>query len=373
MEIINGKCCSAIVFSDTAEQYALSQVKQICDNEASRGSSIRVMCDVHPGKVAPIGLTMTVEKRILPYLVGLDIGCGMTSAKIEKHRGMEFKRLDSVIRENVPSGFEIRKNAHRFASSFDFSKLACAHHVSREKSSLSLGTLGGGNHFIEIDKDDSGDFYITVHSGSRHLGKEVADHYLLEGSRALKKRGESVPFELTYIEGELRDSYLCDIALVQDFAKLNRLSIIDEIEKGMKWKLGEIVSCVHNYIDFRTEKPMLRKGAVSAQKGEKVIIPINMRDGIIFGEGKGNAEWNYSAPHGAGRVMSREEVKKHFTVSAFKSEMKGIYSSCISKGTLDEAPFAYRRIEEIRCAIEPTVFVKKMVTPVYNFKAQSEV
>ena len=375
METINGNFSSALVFSSSAEKYALSQVQAICDNEVSLGSSVRVMCDVHPGKVAPIGLTMTIGKRILPYLVGLDIGCGMTSAKITKHRGMEFKKLDSVIRENVPSGFSVRKSAndvHRFISSFDFSSLDCSRHVSAEKNALALGTLGGGNHFIEIDKDDDGDFYITVHSGSRHLGKEVADHYLLEGSRILKKRNEEVPFELTYLEGDILDSYLHDIEIVQKFAELNRLSIIDEIAKGMKWKTDDPISCIHNYIDFRTEKPILRKGAVSAQNGEKVIIPINMRDGIILGTGKGNAEWNFSSPHGAGRVMNRDDVKKKFTVSQYKSEMKGIYSSCISKGTLDEAPFAYREISEILSAINPTVSVEKIIRPVYNFKAQSE-
>ena len=373
MEIIKGKFCSAIVYSDGAEPYALSQVKAICDNPSAYGSSVCVMPDVHPGKVAPIGLTMTVGKRILPFLVGLDIGCGMTTAKIIRHRGMEFKKLDSIIREKIPSGFDVRKNLHRFSSDFDFSKLECQKHVQKEKTLQSLCSLGGGNHFIEIDKDDDGDFYITVHSGSRHLGKEVADFYLEQGRRALKNREEDVPYELTYIEGNLFDSYMNDLSAVQNFAALNRFAIIDEIVKGMKWKIDEPFSCIHNYIDFRCEKPILRKGAVSAQKDEKLIIPINMRDGIILASGKGNAGWNYSAPHGSGRIMKREDVKKRFTVSSFKSKMKGIYSSCISKGTLDEAPFAYRGIKEILEAIEPTASVLKILKPVYNFKAQSEV
>ncbi len=372
MEIITGKYSSALVFSKTAEQYALAQVKAICDNEVSQGSCIRVMPDVHPGKVAPIGLTMTVEKRILPYLVGIDIGCGMSMARITKHRGMEFQKLDSAIRDKVPSGFDARKTAHRFSDSFDFSRLECAAHVYKEKALLSLGTLGGGNHFIEIDRDEAGDYYVTVHSGSRHLGKEVAEFYLNEGRRALKARGEDVPYELIYIEGNLMAAYLADLAAVQDFAALNRLAIIDELAKAMKWKLDEAISCIHNYVDFRGDVPMLRKGAISAQKDEALIIPINMRDGIILGKGKGNAEWNYSAPHGAGRVLKRGDVKSQFTVSAFKSAMKGIYSSCISKGTLDEAPFAYRSIEEITEAIEPSVKLTGILKPVYNFKAEAE-
>ncbi|WP_191015673.1 RtcB family protein [Treponema zioleckii] len=372
MEIIKGKFCSCTVFSETCEQYAALQIKNICDNEVSSGSRMCVMPDVHPGKVAPIGLTMTVENRVLPYLVGIDIGCGMTLARIKKHRGMEFKQLDSVIRENIPSGFEVRKNPHRFSADFDFSRLECGSHVYKEKAVLSLGSLGGGNHFIEIDKSEEGDFFIVVHSGSRHLGKEVADFYLGEGQKILKNRGETVPFELIYIEENLKDLYLSDVAVVQKFAERNRRAIIDEIARGMKWKIDEPYSCIHNYVDFRTEKPVLRKGAVSAQKDERVIIPINMKDGIILGKGKGNPDWNFSAPHGSGRIMKREDVKKSFTVSSFKSAMKGIYSSCISKGTLDEAPFAYRGIDEIQKAIEPTVEITQILKPVYNFKAQSE-
>ena len=371
MEIIKGKFSSGIVFSENAEPYALVQVKNICDNEVSSGCRVRLMPDVHPGMVAPIGLTMTVGKKILPYLVGIDIGCGITLARIVKHRGVEFKKLDTVIRDGVPCGFDTRKSLHRFSADFDFSRLKC--NVYKEKAALSLCSLGGGNHFIEIDKSDSGEFYISVHSGSRHLGKEVADFYLAQGQRVLKERGETVPFELTYLEGSLMSDYLQDLSVVQEFAALNRLAIIDEIARGMKWKCDEPVSCVHNYVDFRDSEPILRKGAVSARAGESVIIPVNMRDGIILGTGKGNADWNYSAPHGSGRIMKREDIKRQFTVSALKAEMKGIYSSCISKGTLDEAPFAYRRLEEIQKAVEPTVSVSSVLTPVYNFKAQTEV
>lgn len=374
MEIIKGKNASARVFSDTMETYAGVQIQNICDNDVSLGQSICVMPDVHPGFVAPIGLSMTVGKSILPNLVGLDVGCGMTIAKVIKHRGLEFKQLDSIIRQKIPSGFEIRKTPHRFITQFDFSRLICRKHIQEEKTSLSLGTTGSGNHFIEIDKGESG-IYILVHSGSRHLGKEVTDYYLNCGRKELKQEGMEHPYELTYLKGTLMEDYLHDIKVVQKFAELNRLAIIDEIVKGMKWKTEEPYSCIHNYIDFDNEelgKPILRKGAVSAKKDQQVIIPINMKDGVILGTGKGNAEWIYSAPHGAGRVMKREDVKKSFTLSNFKVSMKGIYSSCINSGTLDEAPFAYRGIDEIRNAIAPSVEISEILKPVYNFKAGGE-
>jgi RNA-splicing ligase RtcB len=214
--------------------------------------------------------------------------------------------------------------------------------VQEKKALLSLGTLGGGNHFIEVDSDDDGNSYLVIHSGSRHLGQEVTTCYLQEGQRVLQKSGIEIPYELTYLEGELMEHYLHDLAVVQRFATLNREIILSEICKGMKWKVQESFSCIHNYVDFESNVPMIRKGAISANKDEAVIIPINMRDGIILGTGLGNAEWNCSAPHGAGRIMKRDDVKEHFTVSSFKREMKGIYSSCINSDTLDEAPFAHQ-------------------------------
>ncbi len=375
MEIIKGKNASAHVYSSVLDEYAVVQIKNICDNDVSIGQKICIMPDVHPGFVAPIGLSMTVGEKILPNLVGIDVGCGMTIAKIAKHRGLEFKQLDSIIRETVPAGFETRKEPHRFINQLDFSSLLCLKHIQKNKTVLGLGTLGSGNHFIEVDKNDCGDVYILVHSGSRHLGKEVTDYYLNSGKKELKKCGIEIPYETIFLEGNLMKDYLHDIKVVQSFAALNRLAIIDEIAKGMKWKIETPYSCIHNYIDFENkdaQKPILRKGAVSARKGEKVIIPINMRDGVILGTGKGNAEWNYSAPHGSGRIMKRGDVKKSFTVSNFKSSMKGIYSSCIGKETLDEAPFAYRGIDVIKNAIEPTVEITEILKPVYNFKAGGE-
>lgn len=381
METIKGAYTSAQIFTtnnkETAiDQYAISQIQMICNLESSKGCRIRVMPDVHPGKVGTIGLTMTIGEKIVPNLVGIDIGCGMTLAQI-KGKKIEYQKLDSVIRDYIPSGFNVRTCAHRFAQKFDFDTLVCSKHIRTDKAILSLGSLGSGNHFIEADKDDDGNLYIVIHSGSRHLGKEVTEYYLTEGQEFLKKRGLTVPYEITWLEGELMENYLHDFQIVQQFASLNREIILDELVKRMKWKKLNSYECIHNYVDDSPEtlsafgSAILRKGAISAKANERVIIPINMRDGIILGTGLGNREWNCSAPHGSGRIMKREDIKNNFTVSSFKAEMKGIYSSCISKDTLDEAPFAYRSIKDITDAIDETVRVNCIIRPVYNFKAGS--
>lgn len=371
METIHGIYSSANIFTTNQngiDDYAVKQLQLLCDNETSAGCKIRVMPDVHPGKVGTIGLTMTVGDKIMPNLIGVDIGCGMSLAQI-KGKKIECQKLDAVIRENVPAGFSIRSKPHPLACEFDISELYCLKYIEKGKALLSLGTLGSGNHFIEADKDDCGNPYIVVHTGSRRLGREVTDYYLYAGQRDLKQKGVDIPYELTYLEGALKDMYLHDLQVVQSFAALNREIILYEIIKGMKWKVNESCSCIHNYVDFSAEPPVLRKGAISAKTDEKVIIPINMRDGIILGTGLGNEEWNCSAPHGSGRILKRGEVKSHFTVSQYKSQMKNVYSSCIGKGTLDEAPFAYRGLEEIKEAITDTVKIEKIIRPVYNFKA----
>lgn len=379
METIKGAYTSAQIFTtnnkETAiDQYAISQIQMICDQESSKGCRIRVMPDVHPGKVGTIGLTMTIGEKIIPNLIGIDIGCGITLAQI-KGKKIEYQKLDTVIRDCIPSGFHVRTQVHRFAKEFDFDALRCAKHIRTDKAILSLGSLGGGNHFIEADKDDDGNLYIVIHSGSRHLGKEVTEYYLNEGQKILKDKGLNVPYEITWLEYDLMKDYLHDLQIIQRFASLNREIILDELIKGMKWKVLDSYECIHNYVDASQEtldtfaSPMLRKGAISAKAEERVIIPINMRDGILLGTGLGNIDWNCSAPHGSGRIMKREDVKQNFTVSTFKSEMKGIYSSCISKDTLDEAPFAYRGLEDIADVIRKTVTIDRILRPVYNFKA----
>ena len=370
---IQGTYSEAIVYASdndatALDEYAEAQLKLLADNEASRGSKIRVMPDVHPGKVCTIGLTMTLGDRILPEVVGIDIGCGLTVAKLKKFRP-EYPRLDKVLAENVPAGSGIRTKVHHLAEEFDFGRLDATKLINRERAMRSLGTLGGGNHMIELDIDDDKNTYITIHSGSRHLGKELTEYYLSEGQKYLKAKGEQVPYELTWLEGSLMEAYLHDLTVVQEYAALNRQIMIDEICKGMKWKVEDKLSCHHNYVDFRGEEPILRKGAISARQDEPVIIPINMKEGVMLGKGKGNDYWNYSAPHGAGRIMKRVDVANNYTVSDFKREMKGIYSPSISRDTLDEAPFAYRGMDEIRETINDTVEITDILRPVYNFKA----
>ena len=374
MITIYGKYTNAIVYTVENELYALEdyarkQLQMICNHPSAEGSVIRVMPDVHPGKVGTIGLTMTVGDSILPSLVGVDIGCGMTMAKV-KTKGLQFQRLDSVIRENVPVGPRIREKDHKYADRIDLEELRCYKGINARKANRSVGTLGGGNHFIEVDKDEEGGIYLVVHSGSRHLGMEVADYYLRTGQKEMqmKKQGYA-SYEMTCLTGELMEDYLHDIKIIQEFARLNRDAIIDSITNGMKWKIEDCFTCIHNYVDFSGDDPILRKGAISAIKGERVIIPINMKDGIILGTGRGNVDWNYSAPHGAGRIYKRSEVAEHHTLSDFKKAMKGIYSICISKDTLDESPFAYRGIDDIAEVIGETVKIDKIIKPVYNYKA----
>lgn len=378
METIQGKYTQAVVFTtdnaaNSLDQYARAQLQMLCDDFCQAGSRIRVMPDVHPGKVGTIGLTMTIGEKLMPFLTGIDIGCGVTVACIAKGR-REWEKLDSILKNDIPSGFQVRRKVHIKAADFDFDRLRCKEHIRTEKARLALGTLGSGNHFIEVDTDGES-LYLVIHSGSRILGKEVTEHYLSLGQAELKARGLDVPYELTWLEDELKAAYLRDTQIVQEYAELNRQIMISEIIKGMKWKADEIYSCKHNYIaqdDFtlaQFDAPLLRKGAVSAQKGERVVIPINMRDGVILGTGLGNEEWNCSAPHGAGRILKREDVGQRYTTAQYKAAMKGIHSISVNSSTLDEAPFAYRSLEEIERAVAPTVKIERILTPLYNFKA----
>ena len=365
MKTVKGIYAEAKIFTDDVEGYAEAQVKMICDNQVAEGSKIRLMPDIHPGKVGPIGLSMTVTDRVIPQLLGTDIGCGMTCVKLNKDN-VEFGKLDRIIRENVPSGFAIRREPHHMAERFPYEELRCARHINRQKAERSLGTLGGGNHFIELDRGGDGSLYLVVHTGSRHLGEEVAEYYTKLGNASLKERGLEVPYYMSYLEGDEKEAYVEDVRIVQDYAEWNRQIIVREILKGMKWKAVEQFSAAHNYLDA---SGVLRKGAISAGKEAKVIIPTNMRDGVILGIGLGNEDWNNSAPHGSGRKLKRGDVKSRYTVSDFKKEMKDIYSSCVGADTLDEAPFAYRSITEIAEQIKETVRITEVLKPVYNYKA----
>lgn len=401
MIILNGKYNSAKVFTDNIEQDAIAQIIAFCSQPMSEGAQIRIMPDVHAGSGCTIGTTMTITDKVIPNLVGVDIGCGMETVRLkEKH--IELQKLDKLIYEKIPSGFAIREKPHRYGEKIDLTELYCYKHIDPLRAEKSIGTLGGGNHFIEADKGEDGSIYIVIHSGSRHLGVETAKFYQNEAYRRLNKSSDKeaaeliarlkaegrekqiqselkklantkttdVPKHLAYCEGELFEQYVHDMKIVQKFAMLNRQAMMDEIIKGMHLHVEEQFTTIHNYID--TDTMILRKGAVSAQAGEKLLIPINMRDGSLVCTGKGNEDWNCSAPHGAGRLMSRSQAKQSFTVSEFKKQMAGIYTTSVNAQTLDECPMAYKSMEDIVENIGDTVEINEVITPIYNFKAGEE-
>ncbi len=398
---IQGKYASAKVFADIAEESAVAQILSLCNQPVSAGAKIRIMPDVHAGAGCTIGTTMTVTDTAIPNLVGVDIGCGMETVRLkEKH--IELQKLDKLIYRSIPSGFSVRETPHRFASRFAPELLYCADNIHVPRMMLSIGTLGGGNHFIEADQSEDGSIYLVIHSGSRHLGVEVAKYYQEEAYRqlnaaskdevdaliaSLKAQGKEtqiqkalkklkaekrtdVPKHLAYTAGRLFEQYIHDMKLTQEFAMLSRKAMIDELIRGMGLHIAEQFTTIHNYID--TERMILRKGAVSARAGEKLLIPMNMRDGSLICTGRGNDDWNQSAPHGAGRLMSRADAKASFTVSEFKKQMAGIYTTSVGSGTLDECPMAYKPMEAITGCIGDTVEINEIIRPIYNFKAGAE-
>jgi len=309
---------------------------------------------------------MTIKDKVVPNLVGVDIGCGMEVVKLA-NRDLDLQKLDNLIYAKIPSGFNIRDKAHSFSEQIDLSELKCRKKVDLNQGLRSIGTLGGGNHFIEINRDSEGYLYLVVHSGSRHLGLEVANLYQKEAHKSLSKTKSDIPKSLCYLSGALFTDYLHDMKIIQRFADLNRKTIVNEIVKGMKLETLEQFTTIHNYIDLQAM--ILRKGAVSAKKGEMLLIPINMRDGSLLCRGKGNSDWNCSAPHGAGRLMSRTEAKSSLTLAQYKETMAGIYTTSVNKRTLDECPLAYKPLEEIVNNIGATVEIIDRIKPLYNFKA----
>ena len=363
---LKGKYAQAKVFTDVVDSESISQVISLLNQPYAEGSHIRMMPDIHAGAGCTIGTTMTISDRICPNLVGVDIGCGMETIRLKEKR-IELQKLDKLIRKEIPSGFSIRAKPHRFADWVDLEQLRCAKYVKLDRAYRSIGTLGGGNHFIEANRDDEGNLYIVIHSGSRHLGLEIADYYQTAGFKALKDQGIDIPKPLAYVDGHLREHYLHDMRIAQEFAQANRKAMADVIIKGMGLHVTEQFTTIHNYIDL--EEKILRKGAVSAKAREKLLIPINMRDGSLICIGKGNEDWNCSAPHGAGRLMSRSAAKSSFTVSEFKKQMEGIYTTSVGQSTLDECPMAYKSMEDIVDHIEPTAEILAVIKPIYNFKA----
>lgn len=391
---LHGKYNIAKVFTDNIDNETMSQIMNLLNLEFIRGSQIRIMPDTHAGAGCVIGTTMTIIDKIIPNLVGVDIGCGMYALKIEE-TDISFEQLDKIIRTSIPSGTNIRERA--LTKDINIDKIFAD--VDIERGYRSLGTLGGGNHFIEVDTDNSGFHWIVIHTGSRHLGLEVAKYYQdlawrkLKSSHISKKIKETIdklksqgkerdientikilkmqqgpiPKDLCYVEGEDFENYLHDMEITQKFATLNRELIADQIVSNMGFHVISSFQTIHNYIDI--DNKILRKGAVSADEDELLIIPMNMRDGSLICKGRGNPEWNYSAPHGAGRIMSRSQAKNSISIEEFKNSMKSIYTTCVTESTIDESPMVYKPMQEILDNIQDAVEVIDIVKPIYNFKA----
>lgn len=391
------------IFTDNIEPEALNQIYNLIKQPAFADCKVRIMPDVHAGKGCVIGFTADLGEKVIPNIVGVDIGCGMLTAEIGKI-DIDFEKLDNVIRKNIPSGRTVRDYEVNFP---DMEQLHCKDSLKNMNwLKCSLGTLGGGNHFIEVDEDSDGVKYLVIHTGSRNLGKQVAEIYqqiAIESMQGVPKLNEesdrlieeykrngrqkeiqkalselkrkwkpdklNIPKELCYLTDKNRDNYLHDMKICQQFALTNRQMIKDIIFDGMGWKMNDvdIFQTIHNYIDHDTN--IVRKGAISAKAGEKVLIPINMRDGCIIGIGKGNDDWNQSAPHGAGRIMSRSKAKEMVSLEEFQHSMDGIYTTSVSVSTLDESPMVYKPIDEIISNIKDTVDILKIIKPIYNFKA----
>ena len=393
------------IFTDNIEPEALNQIYTLIKQPAFADCKVRIMPDVHSGKGCVIGFTADLGDKVIPNIVGVDIGCGMLCCEIGKI-DVDYAKLDSVIREHIPAGRAVRNEEIAFPQ---LENLYCKDQLKNmERLKCSLGTLGGGNHFIEVDEDSDGVKYLVIHTGSRNLGKQVAEIYqkmaiddmqgenklaeeiqkLIEEYKATGRQKEiqrglaelkrkwqpdklNISKELCYLTGEHREMYLHDMKICQEFARINRRTIQDIIFYYMGWtfsrKSMERFQTIHNYIDHDTN--IVRKGAISVKAGEKVLIPINMRDGCIIGIGKGNEDWNCSAPHGAGRIMSRSKAKENVSLEEYQESMKGIYTTSVNQSTIDESPMAYKPMGEILEHIKDTVEIVKIIKPVYNFKA----
>jgi RNA-splicing ligase RtcB len=359
---LNSKYGVVKIFAKTVEDEALVQITQMANSVLGENAHIRIMPDCHAGIGCVIGTTMRITNKICPNLVGVDVGCGVTLAKTDINFENQFEKLDQVIRQNIPYGHAV----HSAANDWGYKNLRCWKNLSDKVQSVamrSLGTLGGGNHFIEAYKDG----YIAVHSGSRNIGYETARYYQKLAESSIKKQNISIDKDLAYLTGQDMKDYLRDMMILQDFAHQNRLKMLRAIAAGMGGEIKDITNSTHNYIDIK--RMVLRKGAISAEKGQLLLIPLNMRDGMLICEGRGNPDWNWSAPHGAGRLYSRAKAKQIFSLEDYKESTKGIFSTCVNKSTLDEAPFAYKDYQEIIKYIEPAVKIIKKVEPIYNFKA----
>ena len=397
---IVGKKNTAVCFAKVVENEAVEQIRRMCDYSLTEGSKIRIMPDVHAGKGCTIGTTMTITDKACPNIVGVDIGCGMYTTRLDVTE-IDFEKLDEAC-HFIPSGMNVWEGRQE---RFDLTNLRCFRALKDSKYlERSLGTLGGGNHFIEVDVSKDSVYYLVIHSGSRNLGKQVAEYYqnlaidlhsgkeeyftkrneIIAGFKAsgrkneiqgalanLKKeykgKGSDVPEDLCWLYGKFLDDYLHDVEICQRFAKRSRELMAEIILDKTGMKKTESFHTIHNYID--TDEMILRKGAIAAHKGEKILIPINMRDGSVIATGRGNSDWNYSAPHGAGRIMSRKKAKENLSLDEYKKAMAGVYTTSVNEDTLDEAPMAYKSLSDIVDVIKDSVDILDIMKPVYNFKA----
>ena len=383
------------IFAKTIEDEALSQIEAMANSTAYRDCTIRVMPDCHAGKGCTVGTVIETRRAIIPNTVGVDIGCGMYVCELG-NVDIDLERLDNVINTHIPSGFSSHNTPIINFQNINY--LCCKDTIDIHKAQCQIGTLGGGNHFIEVNVDSNGNKYLVIHSGSRNLGKKVCEYYQNEAHKAcnildvknvresvirfLKSKGceseiqhalstityNTTPKDLCYLWGRKMSNYLCDMQIAQSYASINRATIARVICTKMGWDIKSCFETIHNYIEPYTN--ILRKGAVSAKLGEKLIIPINMRDGSLICSGKGNIDWLCSAPHGAGRLMSRKKAKENLTMDEYKKQMCDVYSTSICEDTLDEAPMAYKPIDEIIECIKPTVAILEQIKPIYNFKAK---
>ena len=404
---LTGKHNTAKIFTDMIDSETISQIINLLNQEFIKDSQIRIMPDCHAGAGCTIGTTMTLHDKVVANLVGVDIGCGMHTTELNiKASDIDMKKLDSVIRKYVPSGFNTHKS-QKHKTSLDCTQLRCWNkkdaHINDRLAYCSIGTLGGGNHFIELDVDENDNVYLVVHTGSRHLGLEIAKYYqelayaklcsgdlparrsaLIAELKAQNRQSEiqtaiqyleteyrkqhpSVPKDLAYLEGDDFSDYIHDMKMVQEHAYYNRKAIVKTICSHMDFSVQHEFETIHNYID--TDHMILRKGAVSARDNEMLLIPMNMRDGSLLCYGKGNDDWNQSAPHGAGRLMSRSKAKSSIKLDDFKETMSGIFSTSVNQSTIDESPFAYKPMDSIIENIKDTVEIAKIIKPIYNFKA----
>ena len=409
------------IFTDNIEQEAIDQINILLEQPAFADCKVRIMPDVHAGAGCVIGFTADLGDKVVPNIVGVDIGCGMftvelgridtgindkTDSSIVNYvTDIDYEKLDNVIRTCIPSGRNVHEEINYIFP--ELKNLRCYNKLKNiDWLERSMGTLGGGNHFIEIDEGFEGRNYLVIHTGSRNLGKQVADYYqnlaiesmigkdklaseqdkliaeykehgrsseiqdaIKELRNTWRNKNNDIPKELCYLTGKYRDDYIYDMKICQRFAKQNRLMIALKIMLRMGWCAIDLFETVHNYID---DSNMIRKGAISAKNGEKVLIPINMRDGCIIGVGKGNEDWNYSAPHGAGRIMSRNKARESISMESFRESMEGIYTTSVCESTIDESPMAYKPMDEIIENIKDTVDISEIIKPVYNFKASED-